>query len=288
MPEFDLTSLKPIIVAHFPGLAPSRFSLLPKGWHSTAVDVDDTWVFKFPRGADAEAALRTEASLLAALRPQVAMPVPELSLIEGPPLFSRHRKLKGEQLTAAHYADLPEPARRRLAAALARFYADLHALDVARMTAAGAASLRPWRDADDIGRKTWPFLPASLRAYAERMLVAWQRLGPDPYGIIYGFFDGHGWNMAFDHEAQRLNGVYDFADSGLGQLHQDFIYSNFIARDLTSRVIADYERITGKLLDRERIALLTAIHRLWELAEVADDPAHIHLMLRHVVEWAQG
>jgi aminoglycoside phosphotransferase (APT) family kinase protein len=287
MLEFDLTSLKSIIVAHFPGLAPARFSLLPQGWHSTAVDVDDTWVFKFPRGADAEAALRTEASLLAALRPHVAMPIPALSLIEGPPLFSRHRKLKGEQLTAARYAHLPEAARRRLAAALARFYADLHALDDARMKAAGVAPLRPWRDADDIGRTTWPLLPASLRSYAERTLIAWQRMEPDPYGIIYGFFDGHGWNMAFDNEAQRLNGVYDFADSGLGQLHQDFIYSNFIARDLTSRVIADYERITGKLLDRERIALLTGVHRLWELAEVADDPTHIALMLRHVVEWAQ-
>ncbi len=114
MPEFDLASLKPVIIAHFPALAPARFSLLPQGWHSTAVDVDDTWVFKFPRGAGAEAALRTEAGLLAAIRPHVAMPVPALSLIAGPLLFSRHRKLKGEHLTAAQYALLPEPARRRL------------------------------------------------------------------------------------------------------------------------------------------------------------------------------
>ncbi|MGE0241906.1 MAG: phosphotransferase family protein [Parvibaculaceae bacterium] len=288
MPDFDLASLKPIIVAHFPDLAHARFTLLPPGWHSTAVDVDDDWVFKFPRGEDAERALRKEASLLAAVRPHIAMPVPELSLIAGPPLFSRHRKLKGEHLIAADYAHLPERARSGLAAALARFYADLHGLDTTRMTAAGAAAIRPWLAPDDILRKAWPILPAKLRAPTERSVTAWRELAPDPYGTIYGFFDGHGWNMAFDHATRRLNGVYDFADSGLGPLHQDFIYSNFISRDLTSRIIAGYEHTTGRLLDHRRIVLLTTIHRLSELAEVADDPAHIPLMLKHLDAWMRG
>src|SRR5919106_64050 len=62
-----------------------------------------------------------------------------------------------------------------------------------------------------------------------------------PYGTTYGFFDGHGWNMAFDHTTNRLNGVYDFADSGFGPLHQEFIYTNLIARDLTARIVAEYE-----------------------------------------------
>ena len=42
---------------------------------------------------------------------------------------------------------------------------------------------------------------------------------PDPLGTVYGFFDGHGWNMAFDHARGRLNGIFDFGDSGFGPLH---------------------------------------------------------------------
>src|SRR5690606_2345867 len=97
-------------------------------------------------------------------------------------------------------------------------------------------------------------------------------LDPDPYGTIYGFFDGHGWNMAFDHAAGRLNGVYDFADSGLGPLHQDFLYSNLISADLTARIITAYERETGRHIDRDRVDLLTGTHRLWELAMEAHLP----------------
>ena len=85
--------------------------------------------------------------------------------------------------------------------------------------------------------------------------------------------------MAFDSEAGRLNGVYDFADAGIGPLHQEFIYSAFIDADLTERIVAAYERFSGRRLERRRIALLTAAHRLSELAELADEPRHLPDML---------
>lgn len=109
---------------------------------------------------------------------------------------------------------------------------------------------------------------------------------PDPYGNVYGFFDGHGWNMAFDHAQARLNGIYDFADSGFGPLHQEFIYSNFISHDLTARIVSAYEMLTGRRLDRRRIAILTGFHRLSELAELADDPANVEQMIQSAATWA--
>jgi hypothetical protein len=118
---------------------------------------------------------------------------------------------------------------------------------------------------------------------AERTVAAWQDLPPDPDGTVYGFFDGHGWNMAFDHHRQQLNGIYDFAGSGFGDLHQEFIYTSFIAPDLTARIITAYEALTGRALDRQRIALLTGVHRL---AELADDPVHLPAMIRHVADWS--
>ena len=113
-----------------------------------------------------------------------------------------------------------------------------------------------------------------------------ETLPPDPHGNIYGFFDGHGWNMAFNHAQGRLNGIYDFADSGFGPLHQEFIYSNFISPDLTARIISAYEMLTGRRLDRRRIAILTGFHRLSELAELADDPAHVGSMVQNAASCA--
>lgn len=282
----DLQPLRKIIAETFPHLAASKFKLLTAGWDSMAVEVDDRLIFKFPRHETAQRALVREASLLVVIRPAVTMRVPDPVLHRGPPLFSWHEKIRGEHLVTEQYERLSEMARQRLSSDLAIFYAELHALEAERLKAAGAGPIRPWLEPDDILRRVWPVLPAKLRKFAERTVNAWQRLSPDPYGTTYGFFDGHGWNMAFDHAAHRLNGIYDFADSGFGQLQQEFIYSNFISRDLTARLMTEYGRITGRVPDAERVDILSGVLRLSELAEYAGDPEHAPAMLAHVAAWA--
>jgi hypothetical protein len=280
-----LDTLRAAITRSFPELSNAQFASIVS-WDSVAVDVDNRPIFKFPRHARAERRLVVEASLLAVIRPAVTMPVPDLSLYPGPPLFSRHIKLKGKHLLTRQYELLPVGARQQLAADMALFYAELHSLDARDMEAGGAGPIKPWLRPGDILRRIWPLVPSRLRGYAEQFIAAWQQLPPDPYGTTYGFFDGHDWNMAFDHTRNRLNGIYEFADSGFGPLHQEFIYSNWIAPDLTARIIAEYEVLTGRALDRQRIDLLSGVLRLSELAEYADDGEHAPAMVKNVAAWA--
>jgi hypothetical protein len=284
--EMILEKLRAAITGSFPELSASTFMPRTVGWDCVAVDVDDRLIFKFPRHAAAEKALVSEARKLAVIRPAVTMPVPDLTLHPGPPLFSRHIKLKGEHLLTRHYELLPGESRQHLAADMALFYAQLHGLDARDMEAASAGPIKPWLQPEDILRRVWPVLPSRLRCYADQTITAWQNLPPDPHGTTYGFFDGHGWNMAFDHARSRLNGIYDFADSGFGPRHQEFIYSNWIARDLTVRIVAEYEALTGLALDRQRIDLLSGVLRLSELAEYADDAEHAPAMIKNVADWA--
>ena len=285
-PDMTLEALQAIIIEVFPELARARFGLLAAGWDSVAIDVDDALIFKFPRDEDAREGLIREARLLAVIRPVVTMPVPDLELFEQPRLFSRHLKLKGDHLLTPDYEQLPFLKRQLLAVGMARFFAQLHVLDPAVMTQAGAAPIEPWPAPDEILRRAVPLLPPQLQAYAERTVADWQDLPPDPYGATYGFFDGHGWNMAFDHDRDRLNGVYDFADSGFGPLHQEFVYPNFIAWDLTMRIIDEYEALTGRVIDRNRVKLLTGVLRLAELAGEADKMEQLPIMLQSVADWA--
>lgn len=286
--EIDLSEMRAIIVRDFPELAKAEFRPLTAGWHSAAVDVDDRLIFKFPRHETAQHALIKEASLLALVRPAVTMPVPDLTLHEGPPLYSRHGKLRGDHLVTAQYDRLPEPAQDALGRRMGEFYAQLHEFDQNAMKTAGARPVEAWLSAEEILQKAMPALPAELRGFAEDTLAEWEDLSPDPYGTTYGFFDGHGWNMAFDHDSATLSGVYDFADSGFGPLHQEFIYSNFISPDLTRRIVDSYEASSGRRLDRQRIKVLTGVHRLSELAALADDPVHLPDMIHHVAAWANG
>lgn len=282
----DIGAYRAAIIRTFPELAGSTFRLITTGWDSDAVDVDDALIFKFPRHVSAERALVREAALLDAVRPALSMAVPALRIHAGPPLFSSHAKIKGDHLLAQTYDALPEEARRRLGDSLGRFYAELHGLGIDRMTRAGAGPIVAWQPLETIRAKALPALPPGLSARAERTLAAFERMTPDPLGLTYGFFDGHGWNMAFDPGSQRLNGIYDFADSGIGPLHQEFIYSTFISPDLTARIVTSYEALTGRALDRTRIAILTGVHRLSELAEYAHDPERVGMMVRSVEDWA--
>ena len=81
-PDMTLDALRAVLVDVFPELTDAQFGLLAMGWDSVAVDVDDVWIFKFPREADAQKALVREAGLLRVIRPAVTMTVPDLVLFE--------------------------------------------------------------------------------------------------------------------------------------------------------------------------------------------------------------
>jgi Ser/Thr protein kinase RdoA (MazF antagonist) len=156
------------------------------------------------------------------------------------------------------------------------------------MEETGAEPLRAWPSGDVLWETVLPFTPEKFKRQAEALTQHWDALGPDPCGTVFGHFDGHGWNMAFDHNAQRLNGVYDFGDSGIGPLHQEFIYTNFISSNLTAPIINAYEVQTGKEIDRARIKLLTGVYRLVEVAGAADDPANIEAMVKNLISWLEN
>jgi Phosphotransferase enzyme family len=274
------------ILKVFPELAGAAFSVIAAGWDCAAVDVDDALVFKFPRSSEAEMRLRKEARLLRAVRPAVSMHVPELTLNEGPPLFSSHHKIKGAYLLTDEYRALTLAQRSHLAGGMAQFYADLHGLSRERMAEAGAGPLMPWPGAGAMRAAAKALLPDELQDFARDTLDAWESLSADPHGAAYGFFDGHGWNMAFDHASGTLNGIYDFADSGIGPLHQEFIYSSFIDEDLTLRIIDRYEALTGKAVDRRRVETLTGVYRLLELASAAEQPENLPMTTKNVEAWA--
>ncbi len=281
--------MRAAIVGAFPEHESASFRPLTQGWDSIAVDVDDRLIFKFPRHEEACRRLVVEASVLDIVRPAVSLLVPHLTLhgMSSTP-FSRHDKIAGEHLLTVQYEKLPEGDRQRLACDLALFYSELHRLPANGMKSAGAVPIKAWLPPEDILQRIWAVLSEDLRAYAERTITAWQNLPADPHGTIYGFFDGHGWNMAFDHVHRRLNGLYDFGDSGFGPLHQEFIYSNLIAGDLTTRIVTEYEALTGRPLDRERVTLLNNVWRLSELAELAQDPVHAAAALEAVAACARG
>jgi aminoglycoside phosphotransferase (APT) family kinase protein len=252
------------IAAVRPDLAGAPMVLHTRGWDSDAVAAGRT-IFKFPKRSEAVPRLRREARLLALVRPRVPIAVPGMRLHEAPRLFSEHAMIPGEVIETREYEALDEGRRQAMAEALAGFYAALHAIPVAEAVAIGVAPKPEWPPASATLPILVRLLPAEVLSFAHRAFAAYAALPSED--DILGYFDGHGWNMAFDHEHGRLNGVYDFADAGVGPRSREFTYSSLTSGDLTARMIDSYERLTGRPIDRRAVAVRTAVQMLSELAE---------------------
>jgi hypothetical protein len=150
------------------------------------------------------------------------------------------------------------------------------------MQQVGAVGVDPWMAPDDIVAGALPKLPRGYKGFLERTITAYSRLSIPGDELVFGYFDGHGWNMAFDHSTGLLNGVYDFADSGFGARHRDLSYSSWISADLTLRIIERYEQLARVAVNRERVMLYTSALRLAELAEGFLDE---DLAISNVTDW---
>jgi hypothetical protein len=281
--EPPLAPLREAILTVVPELQAGSFHVLNSGWDSVAVEAGG-WIFKFPRRTAAIERLRKECRILSLIRSRVPIAVPDMVLHETPVLFSQHRKLPGGFLESKDYAQLDNRQRDAVADKMAGLYVVLHAIPKAEVRAAGVTAIDPWLAPQQVARCA-PHLPDDLRLHLEPTLEAYAAIPADPVEEVYGYFDGHGWNMAFDNEAMVLNGVYDFADSGFGARHQDFSYSNWISRDLTLRIIARYERMTGHVIDRDLVMLYSQMLRFVEFAQAAPDDPDLPARLAALREW---
>ena len=266
VPAAEVARLRALVIGTLPQFAGGNFVTLADGWDSVALECDG-WIFKFARNPEAEARLRREVALLAFLKPRVTMPLPQMVLHEGPVPFSQHLKLPGSSLEKPQYLALDEGRRNALATRMAQLYAELHALPLNRMQSVGATGVDPWMSPDEIIARTEARLPRGYKGFMKRTMAAYRKLTIAGDELVYGYFDGHGWNMAFDHETGMLNGVFDFADSGFGSRHRDLSYTNWISADLTLRIIERYEELARIKVNRELVMLYSSALRLAELAE---------------------
>ncbi len=278
----DLARYRALIISRLPQLAGAQFVTLAEGWDSVALEYDGL-IFKFARHEEARIRLRREVALLTFLRPRITMPLPQPVLFDGEEPFSQHRAIPGEKLLSDDYLMLGKGSRNALATRMAQLYAELHQLPLARMQQAGAVAVDPWMSPGEILERAVPRLPRGYKGWAKKVVSAYRKLAIEGDELVFGYFDGHGWNMAFDFTTATLNGVYDFADSGFGSRHRDLSYSNWISADLTLRIIDRYEELTGIRVDRDKVMLYSSALRLAELAEgaVSEEQA-----VANVVHWA--
>jgi aminoglycoside phosphotransferase (APT) family kinase protein len=261
-----------LIAAQFPALAPPRMGKSYAGWDNTVHEVNEAWMFRFPRREIAVPLLANEIRALPRVATALPVPVAVPELVGAPTPdfpwpFAGYRKLAGEP---ADRARLDDVARARLAAPLGAFLAALHALDPAPLDLPG----------DDFGRvdiaRHRARLAERLDALAARGLVAdahaWDAeldaapaRGPRSF-VVHG--DLYARHLLLDGDS-ALAGVIDWGDVHIGDPSCDLAIAHAF---LPAAAHAAFRRAYGPIdPDTWRLARLRAlVHAAAELIYALD------------------
>ncbi|MBL4818996.1 MAG: phosphotransferase, partial [Deltaproteobacteria bacterium] len=72
----DLDLAKRLIEIQFPNLKPANLKLLGEGWDNLAYEVNQKFVFRFPRRQISVDLIRTESEVLPSVAPRLPLPIP--------------------------------------------------------------------------------------------------------------------------------------------------------------------------------------------------------------------
>lgn len=252
-----------LIEGQFRDLRPVRLRLLGEGWDNTAWEVNETWVFRFPRRAFAVPFFQTETALLPKIAPEVPLAIP-VPIFKGQPdegfswPFAGYRMLPGR---TADRAVLTEEQRKRAAIPLARFLRTLHSMDPA-----------PWgAPPDTLGRlnlaKRMPQVEERLAKAVELELIEspapWFRVlndAPAEYDpacttLVHG--DLYSRHVLVDDHGE-VCGVIDWGDVHAGDVAVDLaIAHSFLPPHARAEFCAEYGPIDGTVW---RMARFRALH----------------------------
>lgn len=275
-----------LIKADFPAIDIRTSRLATNGWDNDVVIVNDEYVFRF--ATEPHTPLDVEMAVLNRLRGKTTLAIPRVEFIGRSATYMGYRMIRGSQLTTPVYRALSESQRTMLARDLARFLVEVHgAISIEDAVSLGVRREKPRSYLDEAMRvvdriddhNARSFVVTTLRE-CEEIVAA---LGIESF--LYN--DLHGDNVGFDVERGCLNGVYDFGDIAIGDIHREFGPLYRLGKELLEATVAQYELMTGVSLSLRRIVMIQRLDRLADLAMLIDDSGNpeIQKVFEEINDW---
>lgn len=284
--EEDTEKVAVLVRKVCPALDVRDITILSGGCDNLAFLIGNHHVARFPRDEGAYEALQREEIFCRFVRGKVSLQTPDLKIFcaDGYP-FSLHTFIEGQSLTADLYASLAEEKKDHIAESLAEFFVCLHRTPLQDALGLGAKSLEGYMGEQAMRAILEHEALSGIRDFGAYVLEEYGRVQVVELDLVFGHFDVHSENVAFDCAAGELSGVFDFADCGTGDVHREFYPVNLMSTDLCCRTMARYQEKTGRIIDRNRVRLYTVIADLSDLAESGPGHESAGRFIERVVCW---
>jgi aminoglycoside phosphotransferase (APT) family kinase protein len=225
----DFAALVARIRAEFPQLGFCRAILNDDGEDHAVVILDDARVFRFPRTAECASYAARERRLLEQLRHTSSLPMPEYRWVSVAGDFAGYPMIPGRPLSEALFAGLSRDVQEQVLGEIGGFLARLHRLPASLVTSQNTATGTAWSGADYVRRyrgrreRIASTLPRKLLVRIDRFFESLPEIvDRAPPVLIHG-------DLSEDHillapHGDRLGGVIDFTDAGVGDPAFDFTF----------------------------------------------------------------
>ena len=259
----DAAECKRRIEKCFPHLRVRSFKPIEKGWDSFVLEVNDDFIFRFPRRPDQEVCLEREIRLLPQLAKTLSVRLPQFEFIchgnEECARFVGYRKIEGVPLSSAFFKFIRSD---HLAQHLSRVLTELHRfpLQEALQLKIPYASPIEWRQEyqdryTQVRERVFPLLDAAMRA---KVTALWEGfLNKESYFqfqsvLLHGDLSGE--HILCKPNGEQIAGIIDWGDLSIGDPAFDFtgLWHNYGSK-FVGQVLVGYE---GEVDDtfRERIS----------------------------------
>jgi len=237
---------------------PILSSQIHHGDDFTIVEVNNSWMFRFPRRPEARIVLEIEKQFLAEFAPLSPVPVPLYQYIGED--FVGYRKIEGLLLSPGRYKELSEASQKKVVEQISAFLSTLHSFPVGRARQMGmTAGWNGWRkEAFQIFKSE--IAPRLSQKALRNANSCFEAFFSSAYTtvVIHGDFYPHD-HLFLDPHKETLSGVIDFGDLTMDDPACDLknILSEF-GEETLRNVLATYTGPADQnIIDRMRLAIKT-------------------------------
>lgn len=260
--NYDRESVLKLLSEEVPGLTVNSMTFVSEGWSNLVVDVNDEWIFRFPRKENFLPILERERLLLNRLRNHISLSIPYYEFTGSKTEFVGYRKIPGEALHTNMYLKLSENARQGIADTLAIFLTQMHqAISLNEARSLGYEECKiPIQSIESFLLGTFP--SDDLKRMVNEALTYFKE---HPYNehLVLLHNDFNGDNIAFDLNAQKITGIFDFSDAAIGHYSMEIGKLFRVHSDLARRTLNTYAHLNQVSNSIVPLAVNYILGRCW-------------------------
>jgi aminoglycoside 2''-phosphotransferase len=266
------------------GLPVRTHKVIDHGAAHLVIEVDDEWIFRFPRGGASSEESPKRWRFLTTFATQSPVAVPEPVYVTDQ--FIGYRKIAGSPLHPAHIERLDAGDRQRIAKQLGLFLSALHRCRDERIDFdAGLLVMRHGYD------RTCPEPLTSYLDVGERRKLD-ARLAAiagnpanfvEPTSIIHA--DLYFGNILWDRKSKCITGIIDWSEMGLGIPAMDFLgladFTTSRNDDFLRSILAWYGGDEALFRQVKENVVIEVLNWLW-FYRMREDPAGVRTTVRRL------